>query len=380
MQGPALIAGGGIAGLTLALALARRGLTSRLFERAPLLEETGAGVQLSPNAGRVLEALGLGPALDAVATRPEAVAIVDAPSGRRLKRLTLGASAERRWGAPYRVVHRADLQSLLADAVLASGAVEISLGTEVRSVRETEADVAIETASADGAATVEGGWVAGCDGLRSVLRRAVKLPTGVSGTGLKAFRAVLPASAVPAAFDMREVTVAIGPGAHLVLYPVRKGREANVVVIGDDRADGPDACADGWAGPLRELIAASAGWTPWPLYDRTPDARMRRGPVVLLGDAAHATLPSLAQGAGFAIEDAAVLARLVAENGPDPLGAYQEARLMRVAKLQTNSRRQIRIDHLSGAAAAARNAALRLAPEAALLRGLDWIYAWRDAG
>lgn len=380
MEGPALIAGGGIAGLTLALALARRGVTSKLFERAAALEDAGAGVQLSPNAGRVLEALGLGPALDAVATRPEGVSICDALSGNRLKRLTLGASAERRWRASYRVVHRADLQAALAEAVKAAGTTEISLGTEIRSVEETEHGVTLETATAQGAGVVEGAWLAGCDGLRSIVRRAVKLPTSVSGTGLKAWRAVLPASAVPAAFDMREVTVWLGPKAHLVLYPVRKGREANVVIIGDDRVSSPANYAERWAAPARELIAAAPGWTPWPLHDRSPDARLTRGRIALLGDAAHAALPSLAQGAAFAIEDAAVLARLVAEGGPDPFGAYQEARIMRVAKLQMNSRRQIRIDHLSGAAAAARNAALRLAPEAALIRGLDWIYGWRDAG
>jgi salicylate hydroxylase len=380
VQGPALIAGGGIAGLTLALALARRNVTSKLFERAAALEEAGAGVQLSPNAGRVLEALGLGPALDAVATRPEGVSICDALTGSRLKRLTLGANAERRWGAPYRVVHRADLQAALAEAVEAAGATEILLGIEIRSVEETKGGVTLETATAQGAGVAEGAWLAGCDGMRSVVRRAVKLPTAVAGTGLKAWRAVLPASAVPAAFDMREVTVWLGPKAHLVLYPVRKGREANVVVIGDDRVSGPAEFAERWAAPARELIAATPSWTPWPLHDRSPDARLKRGRIALLGDAAHAALPSLAQGAAFAVEDAAVLARLIAEGGPDPLGAYQEARIMRVAKLQMNSRRQIRIDHLSGAAATARNAALGLAPEAALIRGLDWMYGWRDAG
>lgn len=381
MAGPALIAGGGIAGLTLSLALARRGRRSRIVERAPALEATGAGVQLSPNAGRALEALGLGPALDAVATRPEAVSIVDAPSGRRLKRVTLGASAERRWGAPYRVLHRADLQTVLLDAIKAAGDVEITLGAEARAVAETGDGVSLEIAHATGGGeTLEGDWLAGADGLRSVIRRAVKLPTAVGGSGLKAWRAVLPASALPAAFDLAEVTLWLGPGAHLVVYPVRKGREANVVVIGDDRVSGPAALAASWASPARELIAAGPDWTPWPLHDRPPDARMHRGRVALVGDASHAAMPSLAQGAGFAIEDAAVLARLVASEAQNPFAAYQDARLMRVARLQSEARRQIRIDHLRGLAASARNTALMLAPESALLRGLDWIYGWRDAG
>ncbi|MFD1331091.1 FAD-dependent monooxygenase, partial [Methylopila musalis] len=114
MASPVLIAGAGIGGLTLALALARRGVACELFERTAILREAGAGVQLAPNASRVLDALGLGPALDAVANRPEGVRIVSAPSGRLLRRLPLGAAAERRWGAPYRVIHRADLHAVLA--------------------------------------------------------------------------------------------------------------------------------------------------------------------------------------------------------------------------------------------------------------------------
>lgn len=375
----ALIAGGGIGGLTLALALARRGHASHIVERALELEATGAGVQLSPNAGHVLERLGLASALDAVASRPEAVSITDGPSGRRLKRLTLGASAERRWGAPYRVLHRADLQAALIEAIGRAGGVEVRLGTEVRAVRETASGVALDVAGG-GASTIEGSWLAGADGLRSVVRRAVKLPTAVGGPGLKAWRAVLPARALQRAFDIDEVSLWLGPSAHVVVYPVRKGREANVVVIGDDGAARPGEVVARWAAPARELIAASANWTPWPLHDRLPDARMHRGRIALMGDAAHAALPSLAQGAAFAIEDAAVLARLVAEGGPDPFAAYDKARLMRVARLQTEARRQMRIDHMSGVAAAARNVALAVAPEAALIRGLDWMYGWRDAG
>lgn len=378
MDGPALVAGGGIAGLTLALALARRGFSSVVLERAAALQEVGAGVQLSPNAGRVLDALGLGPALDAVATRPEAVAISDALTGRRLKRLTLGESAERRWGAPYRALHRGDLQARLLDAAKATGLVEIRLGATILAARETGDGAALTVAAPDGEETVEGGWIAGADGLRSVVRQAIGLPAASRASGLTAWRCVLPADAVPAAFDLGEVSVWLGPGAHLVLYPVRGGREANVVAIGREGVAGPAAYAERWVAPARELIAAGRGWTPWPLHDRAPDARLSRGRIALLGDAAHAALPSLAQGAGFAIEDAAVLARLVATGGPDALGAYDSARRARTARMQVQSRRQIAIDHMSGLAARGRNAALTLAPEAALIRGLDWIYGWRD--
>lgn len=376
----ALIAGGGIAGLTLALALARRGISSQIVERAPHLEETGAGVQLSPNASRVLDDLGLGPALDERATRPDGVSIAEAVTGRRLKRISLGPAAEKRWRAPYRVIHRADLQTILLDAATASGCVDFLFGAEILAVRETATGVALELSTADGAKTLEGGWLAGADGLRSVTRKAVKLPTSVSGSGLKAWRVTLPMTLVPDAFRPDEVTLRLGPGAHMVVYPVRKGAEANVVLIGDDRAESPERLIAGWDDAARELVAAAVHWTAWPLHDRPPDARMHRGKVVLVGDASHASLPSLAQGAAFAIEDAAVLARLVAEGGKDPFAAYEKARIMRVARLQTDARRQMSIDHLGGALALARNAALGMTPESVLKRGLDWMYGWRDAG
>lgn len=376
----ALIAGGGIAGLTLALALSRRGVPSRVLERAKRLEETGAGVQLSPNAGHVLDGLGLSAAIDARASRPEGVRIVDAPTGRTLKRLPLGSSAERRWGAPYRVIHRADLQAVLLEAVEAAPGVELTLGAAVTGARETDGGVEAEIATADGAQIVAGDWIAGADGARSSLRRLVKLPTSVAGTGLKAWRATLPASVLPRAFDLAEVTVWLGPGAHMVVYPVRKGAEANVVVIGDDRASGPDALTSGWAAEGRELVAAGDRWTDWPLHDRLPDARVHRGRVVLLGDAAHAALPSLAQGAAFAIEDAAVLARCVAARGVAGFEDYHRARQMRTGRLQSDARRQMGIDHMSGFQALARNAALSIAPTGLLIGGLDWMYGWRDAG
>ncbi|HEY0292356.1 MAG TPA: FAD-dependent monooxygenase [Hansschlegelia sp.] len=378
MPARALIAGAGIGGLTLALALARRGVPSQIVERAASLEETGAGVQLSPNAGRILDALGLGQALDAAATRPEAVTIADALSARTLKTLPLGADAERRWGAPYRVVHRSDLQTILLEATRGETGVELTLGAEILSARETTFGAAVEIAKDGAAEMIEGGWLAGADGLRSVVRRAVKLPATVQATGLRAWRTVLPAGALPEAFGIRRVSVWLGPGAHLVVYPVRGGREANLVLIGDDRIETPADLVVGWAAPARDAVAACSSWTPWPLHDRAPDARMRHGRIALIGDAAHATLPSLAQGAAFAIEDAATLARLVAEGGPDAFGAYERARLMRCAKLQMRSRRQIRIDHLAGLAARARNLALAATPASVLLGGLDWIYGWRD--
>lgn len=380
MASRVLIAGAGIGGLTTALALARRGVPCEIVERAPVLEAAGAGVQLSPNASRVLDALGLGPALDAVAVRPEGVTIADALRGRTLKDLPLGRAAERRWSAPYRVVHRADLQAALLDAVRAESATTLSFAAEVTDAVETASGVALDVAVNGVPDRRDGDVLIGADGLRSVVRRAVKLPTAVRSAGLTAFRAVLPASALPSAFAPDRVTLWLGPGAHVVVYPVRAAREANVVLIGAEGAARPSERVSRWAEPARTLVAAAPVWSEWPLFDRATDPRMRRGRIALLGDASHAALPSLAQGAAFAIEDAAVLARLIAAGGGDPLGAYEAARLMRVMRLPGAARRQIRVDHLAGLAAQARNLALSAAPTGALLGGLDWLYGWRDEG
>lgn len=375
---PVLIAGAGIGGLTLALALARRGVACEVFERTAILSEVGAGVQLAPNASRVLDGLGLGPALDAAASRPEGVRIVAAESGRLLRRLPLGATATRRWGAPYRVIHRADLHAVLAQAVEAEAGATLHLGCAVTSAETLDGGAAF-TLMRDGATERrEGRFGLGADGLRSAVRGALKLPAAVRETGLVAYRAVVAAERLPAAFPLDQVSVWLAPGAHLVLYPVRCGREANVVLIGALGSATPTDRVARWAEPARALVAAAETWTEWPLFDRPAAPRLRRGALALLGDAAHATLPSLGQGAAFAIEDAATLARLIAEDGPDPLGAYEKARLMRVGRLPDASRRQARIDHLGGLAATARNLALAAAPTAALLGGLDWLYGWRD--
>ncbi|WP_020185530.1 FAD-dependent monooxygenase [Methylopila sp. 73B] len=378
MTRPVLIAGAGIGGLTLALALAQRGLASEVFERASALDEVGAGVQLAPNASRILDELGLGPALDAVCCRPEGVVISDAPSGRALKTIPLGAAAERRWGAPYRVIHRADLQAALRDAVCATSSIRMTLAARVLRADDAPAGASLAVETAGERRTVDGSFVVGADGLRSVVRQAVKLPEAVRETGLVAFRAVLSAEALPDAFPLTHVSVWLAPGAHMVVYPVRAGREANVVLIGALGATTPGERVARWAAPPRALVAAAPRWTEWPLFDRAPAARMRRGRVALIGDAAHATLPSLGQGAAFAIEDAATLARVIGEGGPDPLAAYETARIMRAMRLPEASRRQIAIDHMGGLAARARNLALAAAPTSALLRGLDWIYDWRD--
>jgi salicylate hydroxylase len=309
------IAGAGIAGLTAALALARRGIPATVFEQADVLQEIGAGLQISPNAWRVLDALGLADPLTAASTAPGAVRIRSGHGGGTVARMPLGNAAEKRWGAPYRVVHRADLQAILADAANKAGA-ELRLGARITGVQWDRTQVRI-TAESKSAAEFDG--LVGADGLWSAVRRLVLHDSPPRLSGKVAWRTTLPADAAPEGIELEETGLWLGRDSHLVHYGVRGGRELNVIAVTTDswRAEGWSAPGDpaeitaafaAWPAMARALVAAPDSWGRWALADRPPDRRWGDGPVTLAGDAAHPMLPFLAQGAAMGIEDAWVLA------------------------------------------------------------------------
>lgn len=381
---PILIAGAGVGGLTLALCLARAGLPVRLLERAEALEEVGAGLQITPNAGRVLDALGLGPALDAVAVLPMGFSIHDALSGQRLARLPLGRHVRERWGAAYRVIHRADLQRVLVEAVRAAG-VEPQLGAAVDAYGETDAGIAVRLV--DGR-QIEGRLLVGADGVRSTVRRLLGDGSAPRRSGTIAWRAVAPMRAVPHALRGAEGGLWMGPRAHLVHYPVQSGSAVNLVAVTRGRTEegwGIDtdgqllrAELQGWSQVPLAMVAAAESWLTWPLADREPMGG--NGRVTLLGDAMHGMLPHLAQGAGMAIEDAAVLAKALQANHGDAasvLRAYEAARLPRVSRVVREARRNGEVYALSGMAAKARNIAIRMMGDERLIDRYDWLYGWQ---
>lgn len=384
-RAPVLIVGAGIGGLALAVALARAGLPVRLLERTPRLEEIGAGIQLSPNAGRALRRLGLDAQIDAAAVHPEGLALVSGVSGRDIVRLPLGV-AEARWGAPYRVIHRADLQRVLAEAAGRLG-VAVDLGADVTGV-SFGADTAV--AGLAGGRAVSGSALVGADGVRSIVAQALGAPAA-RPAGSSAWRAFAPAEAL-APRRRRDVTAWLGPGGHLVCYPMRDGR-LNLVAalpaavaaegwgVPGDRARLLSAFA-GWNAALRGLASAAGAWTAWPLHER-PAGFRGAGRATLIGDAAHAMLPHLAQGAAMAIEDAVALADHVAGGSGDiaaALRAYETARRDRVAAVLRRARESGRVYALDGMAASARDAALRLGGADALAAGLDWLYGSSGGG
>ena len=388
----ALIAGAGVAGLVSALALAKAGLEAIVFERATALEEFGAGLQLSPNATRVLASLGALDAVAPLATAPQAIRILRGRDDAALCVLDL-SNAAARWGAPYLVIHRADLQRALVELAERQPGIELRLGTELVGYG-ANADK-VQAAFKRGLLTMSeaGDLLIGADGLRSKVRKKLGLGAGDAPAfaGRIAFRATLEAAALGRAASAAVVTLRLGSRAHLVQYPLRQGAYVNLVAVieagwrgappghpWDGEADRPAlvrAFAN-WSAPARALIETPRKWRAWPLYTRPALPSYASGRIALTGDAAHPMVPFLAQGAAQAIEDAGALARALAadEHTARALAAYSAARAPRAGRVQREALAQTRVYHMSGPMALARDLAMRgLGPDR-LLKRYDWLY------
>jgi salicylate hydroxylase len=393
-----IVAGGGIGGLTAALALARRGFRVTVLEQAQRLEETGAGIQLSPNATRTLIELGLDGALRPLAVAPSALRVMNAISGREIVRMPLGEFAEDRYGAPFWLMHRADLLGVLADAASRQLGITIKLSRQVQDFVVHPNGLTVSALTATGIADERGFAVLAADGLWSPLRRQLGDRVPPRFTGRAAWRGSVAARDVRAEFREPAVHLWIGPNAHLVHYPVRAGQLINIVVIAADpdgdrnnglpirstittRADLLSALSDdNWAMPARTLLRLPDAWQKWPLYERQPLKRWSEGAAALLGDAAHPMLPYLAQGAAMAIEDAAVVADCLARQPDDAaraLRAYRSARQRRTQKIQFASARNGARYHSGWPKSWLRDAAMRTIGGKGLLKHYDWIYRWR---
>lgn len=386
----AIVVGAGIGGLAAALMLARKGVQVTVLEQSPVLGETGAGLQLSPNASRILIALGLADALDAVAFRPEAVEGRSWRHGAPISHVPLGADVQARFGAPYLHIHRADLLSVLADALAREASVTLRLGLACDACEALESGAAVVAAGERLAADL----VVGADGIHSRVRTALFGVSPPRFTGNVAWRGVIPADGLATA-GVRPVTgLWMGPGAHFVHYYLRRGTLLNFVGVVERR----DWHEESWTarGSPEALRRDFAGWHPtigailarapqegcfqWALFDRDPLPQWSRGAVTLLGDACHPTLPFMAQGACMAIEDAAVLAECVAHAGsaalPAALARYESLRRPRTSAIQLGSRANAGLYHLRPPRSWLRNLAMRragkgLAAQAEQLYGYD---------
>jgi salicylate hydroxylase len=392
-----VVAGAGIGGLTASLGLAGQGFRVVILEKAERLEETGAGLQLSPNASRVLVDLGLQPRLGPRAVTPDAISIMSARSGGEIARLPLGQAATFRAGAPYWVVHRADLQAALQAQVNDNPDIELRLGCQFEDAVPHARGLTVVQRSGMTRHQELAVALIGADGIWSTVRNHLFPKIQPLFSGLIAWRGTLEATQLPREYTAPRVQLWMGPDAHLVAYPISGARQINVVAVVPGSWNRPGWSAKGetseirnvfassrWPAIARMMIGAVDDWRKWALFTLPEDGRWTDGAIALLGDAAHAMLPFAAQGAGMAIEDAAVLAKCLkqaaGENAgsiPAALKRYERLRRARVARVARAARRSGQIYHLAGPAAFARDLAIRALGPRRMLARQNWIYDWR---
>ncbi len=346
---PVLIAGGGIGGLSTALALARVGRSSLVLEKSTQLGEIGAGIQLGPNAFHAFDHLGIGDEARKMAVYIDALRLMDAMSGEQIAQIPLDAPFRARFGNPYAVVHRGDLHGVFLRACLDHPLVELRTSSAVSGYDHS--DQGVEAILADGS-RVSGAALVGADGLWSKIRERVVGDGKPRVTGHSTYRSVIPTEQMPEDLRWNAATLWAGPKCHIVHYPLSGWKLFNLVVTFHNDAPEPVAgkpvsMAEVEAGfqhihpRARQIIAHGTDWKLWVLCDRDPVVNWTDGPVALLGDAAHPTLQYLAQGACMAMEDGVCLAAEVDAASGDftrAFEAYRVKRIHRTARIQIQSR------------------------------------------
>lgn len=351
-----LISGGGIGGLTAALAFLKCGHRVTVFEQSPILDEVGAGLQISPNGMRVFEALGVGARVERDAFRPRAQELRYGKGGGLILSIPLRDASRARWGGEYLHVHRADLVEALAGALEDREPEALQLGRRVVSYTQDAGSVAAHLE--DGSA-VTGDLLIGADGIHSPIRAQMIGPDKPRFTGNVAWRAVVPVSELGADAPPETACVWVGPRRHAVTYRLRRGSLANLVAVVESKTPESESwTATGareqalkdfkrWSPVIRSIIEKAPVLNRWALFDRMPLERWSDGRVVLMGDACHPMLPFLAQGAVMAIEDAYVLAQLVTrtEDLQGALQTYEVQRKPRTSRVQAGARSNAALFH-----------------------------------
>lgn len=383
-----IVAGAGIAGLSAALAFAQQGFFVHLFERRARPAEAGAGIQLSPNATRLLERLGALAPMRETAVRPPEILLRNARTLRNLARIPV-ETASQRFGSPYIVVHRSDLQAALLAAVAREPEIRLVTDAAVRDVAVHRQGVTVSVDRPEGIGDVRGLLLVGADGVWSTIRRLSGKGGASRFTGTVAWRRTIEADHDRVAVLTPKLAVGayLSPGFHLVAYPVRGGSSINLAAF----TRGPDMKPE-WTqradlAPLQRGLKGTHpalralgddGWTAHPLHVVDADQPwVAEGGVALIGDAAHALTPFAAQGAAMAIEDAVSLAIHVGRGGDDiaaALAAWEKRRRPRLARVRRRGSFNRMVWHAAGPVAWARDLALALRPAPALLSDLDWLY------
>ncbi len=384
-----LIAGGGIGGLTAALCCLRREMDVEVFERSPAIAEVGAGIQISPNAMRVFQSLGLGQKIQQAGFLPERLETRMGQSGRVL--FSIPAQS---WDAPYVHIHRADLIEILQAAATEHRSFKLHLDAEVTGYAQ---GLKAALHLSDGR-SFKGDYLIGADGIHSKIREQMIGPDAPEFTGNVAWRATVPTKLLGDLAPAPNATVWMGDQRHAVTYRLRGGELTNFVGV----VERGDWQKESWTEPgeLKALKADFADWHPvisnlinhvasddlyrWALFDRAPLCEWTDGRVALLGDSAHAMLPFMAQGAAMAIEDSFVLAREISreisntdEPSPQALKTYQAARYQRCSRVQYISRLNMKTFHRAAGIGKLSYLPMwlggRLTP-GLIKRRFDWIY------
>ncbi|CUX15790.1 FAD-dependent monooxygenase [Agrobacterium fabrum] len=386
------IIGAGISGLTAALAFARHGIDCDIIEQAGELAEVGAGLQLSPNAARILATLGVLPDIEARWTEPVSVDLASGKSLTTLLSLPMGAVARSRWGAPYGVLHRSTLQSALLQAVTRNPLCRLHLG---KRIENATADVIAATTFRDH------DLIVGADGVWSAARFSVPAAPTATFSGNVAWRFTVAAEEVPSAFNKTAVTAYLGSRGHIVAYPLKEVGGFNIVAIALGADPGATWRAESsgrqkallleqfrdFSPDIVRLLDSSEKPTFWPLYQAGPGHWHNGRDTVLIGDAAHAMMPFAAQGAAMAIEDAFELAGTMAgSNGekplpvPQALAAFEALRLPRIEKARKRASLNRFAYHARGPVRIARDLVFSTRPPEAFLKDFDWLYGYHARG
>jgi 3-hydroxybenzoate 6-monooxygenase len=382
-----IVVGGGIGGLAAALALARQNVRVLLLEQAEKIAEIGAGIQLGPNAFNALDALGAGEAARNRAVYTDWLNLMDATDASEIARIETGARFRERFGNPYAVIHRADIHLSILEAVQDNPLIEFRTSTQVQSLEQDERGVTLTDQHGE---RYEADAVIGCDGVKSAVR-AKLIGDAARVTGHVVYRAVVDVDNMPADLQINAPVVWAGPHCHLVHYPLRGGRQYNLVVTFHSREQEEWGVRDGskeevlsyFQGvhpkPL-QMLDRPTSWRRWATADRDPVERWSFGRVTLLGDAAHPMTQYIAQGACQALEDAVALgaAYEAAEgNFERAFAIYEQARIPRAARVLYSAREMGRIYHAKGVERLVRNSLWVGRTQEQFYDAMQWLYGWR---
>ena len=383
---PVIVAGGGIGGITAALALTRRGYTVLVLEQAPQLGEIGAGIQLGPNAFAAFDALGIGPIARSRAVYTDEMVMHDAIDETCVGRIPTGDAFRERFANPYAVIHRADAHRSLLEGAEASDRIRVVTGTTVQRVEQDGDSVTVFDAKGN---QYRGSFLIGADGIKSAVRRQY-VGDDARVSGHVVYRAVVDRKDFPADLQWNAASIWVGPNCHLVHYPLRGGEQYNVVVtfhsrdkeewsVREGNREEVLSYFDGICARARQLIELPNDWKRWATADREPIGQWVFGRVALLGDAAHPTLQYLAQGACMAMEDAVTLGEALRVNGGDvgrALAHYQRSRVARTARVVLSAREMGRIFHAKGVERLVRNDLWKGRSPERFYDALEWLYGW----